>query len=147
MFWWMVLAVGATFGAAIILKVTRISTLLGGLLVIPLTLIFRFKEDGTSRAVTGTFGSLFAAFLSCFAGLLMGSLVLCHHVPPGFYWILCAPVVGIILMIQFVLAKRPIPTERANGLFMEAWPNLLGSIGAIAACYIIAGRWFKWFTP
>ncbi len=144
MFWWIVLSVVVTFGTALLLRVTRISTLFGGLLALPFVwLFFGFKENETSRAATGTFGSLCASFLSCFAGLLLGSLILCHHTPAGFYWILCAPVVGILLMKHFVLESHPVPAERISSLYMEAWPNLIGSVGAIVACYFVSGPWFR----
>jgi len=69
MFWWITLAVVVTFGAAILLKVTRASTLLAGLIAIPLTrLLFLFNDDEASRELEGTLGSLLAAFLSCLAG-------------------------------------------------------------------------------
>ena len=144
MFWWIVLAAFVTFGAAIVLKITRISTLSGGVLAVPfLWLFFGFKENEASRAATGTFGSLFAAFTSCFAGLLLGSLILCRHTPAAFYWILCVPIVGVLLMTQFVLASHPIPCEKMSDLYMEAWPNLTGSVAAVVACYFVAGPWFK----
>jgi len=143
MFWWIVLAVMVTFGAAIFLKVSRVSIILGGLIAVPLArLFFQFKDSEASQAFTGALGSLFAAFLSCLAGLVLGSLILCRHTPHEFYWILCAPIAGIMLMVQFVLAAHPVPVERARGLFMEAWPNFLGSVGAVAACYFLSELWF-----
>ena len=143
MFWWIVLAVMVTFGAAILLKVTRASTVLGGLIAMPLGwLLFRSEDTEASRAFTGAAGSLFAAFLSCLAGLVLGSLILCHHTPREFYWILCAPVAGIVLMVQLVLASHPVPAELARSLFMEAWPNLVGSVVAVVACYFLSGPWF-----
>jgi len=141
MFWWIVLAVVVTFGAAILLKVTRASTVLAGLIAIPLTQLL-FWDDGASRAVEGALGSLLAGFLSCLAGLLLGSLVLCHHAPRALYWMLCAPVAGIVLVVQLVLASHPVPEERARSLFMEARPNIVGSVGAVVACYFLSAPWF-----
>ena len=143
MIWWIVLAVAVTFGAAILLKVSRASTVLGGLIVMPLRwLLFRSEDTEGSRAFTGALGSLFAAFLSCLAGLVLGSLVLRHHTPRVFYWILSAPVAGIALVVQFALASHPVPSDQARSAFLEPWPNFVGSVGAIVACYFISGRWF-----
>jgi len=105
MLWWIVLSVVVTFGAAFLLKVTRASAELGGLIAMPLGwLLFRSEDTEGSRAFKGALGSLFAAFLSCLAGLVLGSLILRHHTPREFYWILCAPVAGIALLVQFTLA-------------------------------------------
>ena len=143
MFWWIVLAVVVTFAAALLLKVTRASAALGGLIAMPLAwLLFRSEDTEASRAFTGAMGSLFAAFLSCLAGLVLGSLILRHHATREFYWILCAPVAAIALVVQFALASHPVPEERARSLFMEPWPNFVGSVGAIVACYFISGQWF-----
>ena len=142
MFWWIALAVVVTFGAAFLLKVTRASAVLGGMIATPLGwLLFRSQDTEASRAFTGAAGSLFAAFLSCLAGLALGSLILRHHTPREFYWILCAPVAGIALMVQFTLASHPVPQEQARSLLMEPWPNFVGSVGAIVACYFISGQW------
>ena len=141
MFWWIVLAVVVTFGASVLFRMARISTVVGGLLAIPSTwLLFGFKENEATKAVTGAFGDLFAAFVSYCAGVLLGSLILCHHTPLGYYWILCAPVVGIMLMIRFARGAHPILGGAGS---LEAWPNLIGSLGAIVACYCVAGPWFR----
>ena len=125
MFWWIALAIVVTFGTAILLKVTRASTVLGGLIAVPFArLFFRSADTEASRVLTGTLGSLFAAFLSCLAGLVLGSLILSHHTPREFYWILCAPVAGIALLVQFTLASHPVPQDQARSLLMEPWPTL-----------------------
>ena len=143
MFWWIVLAVVVTFGASFLLKVTRATAVLGGLIAMPLRwLLFRSEDTEASRAFTGAAGSLFAAFLSCLAGLVLGSLILRHHTPREFYWILCVPVAGIALVVQFAVASHPVPEDRARSLLMEPWPNFVGSVGAIAACYFVSGLWF-----
>jgi len=143
MFWWIALAVVVTFGTAILLKVTRASTVLGGLIAVPLARLFsRSADTEASRALTGALGSLLAAFLSCLAGLVLGSLILGHHTPREFYWILCAPVAGVVLLVQTALASHPVPEERARSLFMEPWPNFVGSVGAVVACYFVSGLWF-----
>ena len=143
MFWWIALAVVVTFGAAFLLKVTRATAVLGELIAMPFRwLLFRSEDTEASRAFTGALGSLFAAFLSCLAGLVLGSLILRHRTPREFYWILCAPVAGITLVVQFVLASHPVPAERARSLFMEPWPNFVGSVGAVVTCYFLSGRWF-----
>jgi hypothetical protein len=55
---------------------------------------------------------------------------------------LCAPVAGIVLVVQLVLASHPVPAERARSLYMEARPNIVGSVGAVVACYFLSAPWF-----
>ena len=141
MFWWIVLAIVVTFGVAFLLRVTPISTLMGMLLAMPFGFLLGDKENRGAR--TGTFANLFCSFVSCFAGLVLGGLILSHHATVGLYWILCAPVVGIFLIVGLATASDPVPQEMMNKGYMEAWPNLIGCAGAVVACFYLVRPWFK----
>jgi len=142
MFWWIILAIVVTFGVAILVRVTPVGLLLGGLMAAPFGLLL--GSGPNSGAVTGSFANFFAAVVSCFAGLVLGSLILSHHTTLGWYWILCVPVAGVWLIAHSIFASNPIP-EKMNGLYMEVWPNLLGSAGAVIACYYLARLWFSMY--
>ena len=144
MFWWIVLGIIVTFGAAILPKVTRISNFSGALLAAPLTwLLFGFKENETNEGGDRHLRQPVHCVRLLFCGAPHGQPHPSSSHTDWSYWLLCFPVAGITLMIQFILAKHPIPTERASGLYMEAWPNLVGSVTAIVACYLVTGQWFK----
>ena len=141
MFWWIVLAIVVTFGTAFLIRITPISLMLGFLLAVPFGLLFGadFKDEG---AIRGTFTNLFVAFIACFAGLVLGGLILSRHTALGWYWILCAPVAIIWFIAHLTFANNPV-SERTSGLYMEVWPNLAGCAGAVVACYYLVRPWFK----
>jgi hypothetical protein len=141
MFWWIVLAIVVTFGVAFLIRITPVGLMLGALLAAPFGLLFGtdFKDRG---AISGTFANLFVAFIACFAGLVLGGLILSHHTALGWYWILCVPVAIIWFIAHLTFTNNPV-SERTSGLYMEAWPNLMGCAGAVVACYYLVRPWFK----
>ncbi|MGA2766483.1 MAG: hypothetical protein ABSG17_24325 [Spirochaetia bacterium] len=137
MFWRLVFAIVVALGVTLLLRYT-FGIVLGALLA---GFLLGDEKNSGARIATLVFANVFAAFISCFAGLVLGGLILSHHTAVGSYWILCVPVAGVFLILAQITGSDPAGKMRMKG-YMEAWPNLIGYAGAVIACYYLARPWF-----
>ncbi len=142
MFWWIVLATFVALITSYVLNATPVGSLLAILPAYLVKLIFGIglgQESQESKGVLVTFMHLFQSLISCFAGLLLGSLVLRGRYPIGFYWLLCGAIALVTVIKLKAVGELP---DQNIPLLMEAWPNLIGPILAIVFCYQLVRPWF-----